>query len=609
MHIIAYFHNFSFPSIISDFRYDSIIKTIPIYRRGGRINCEYTPFTRVQGLIGGGPQYLNSLSRFSLRDSRLFSTFSHLSVEAQQADSCLEVKSSKEFWRKLTSLDRDNPVKLVDNFFKKYPSPELAKQNIDLNLIQSIFKPIMVDFKLTSRRVYQSSYDQCKYNLFYFNRFFELFTNSFNNKQLVKVMVIISTIFMLVGCESNLFLLKSFLPDLVNNSDFMSDLSELSFPLFGLVHKLRRSPGSPPPRPPSPTRWSKFFKIFTKNLLKFICIMPFILVFKSLYCCLHNDNWTFIYFSQQFISHIPFIGNSLICLLNEQDFQLSDNLIKIHQYIGNLIFSGGVGASIGNAFWELFLVNNKLPMGGNYPDKTTINFQSKINALSSNLMMDNTGEGGKPKSSEVNSPAPSTGGVSDSRYSMVLLDKLIAERNQVLDDTKNFLHGLQEKGNSSSSSNVPATGFNNHVDLLIHLTKIRIKNHQALGEFIRNHISILGHPYVYREIKPLTDEMDRSLEEILTKIESIAPNHPNFAKQQHDFENRIFKKHAAISLKIEQMLFEEVGKRNKEGRLPEGYFAHYKKDMQKAWIRERESFMGEQKKIRKEVAELFEKKR
>lgn len=38
-------------------------------------------------------------------------------------------------------------------------------------------------------------------------------------------------------------------------------------------------------------RASQFSKIFTKNLLRFVfCIMPFIIVFKSLYCCLHNDN-------------------------------------------------------------------------------------------------------------------------------------------------------------------------------------------------------------------------------------------------------------------------------------------------------------------------------
>jgi group I intron endonuclease len=54
------------------------------------------------------------------------------------------------YWKKLTSLDKNSPTVLVNNFLQKYPTPILAKKNLNIKLIKSIFKSFIPDFKLTS---------------------------------------------------------------------------------------------------------------------------------------------------------------------------------------------------------------------------------------------------------------------------------------------------------------------------------------------------------------------------------------------------------------------------------------------------------------------------
>lgn len=436
---------------------------------------------------------------------------------------------------------------------------------------------------------------------------------------------------------------SDFILDLVNNSEFRPELVVCSSPLV-LRPKLRRTPGSPPPR--SPSRWYKLFKIFAQNLLRLICLMPFILVCKSIYCCLHNDIWTFTYFFQQFISHIPIIGSSLLSLLNDQGYFLSIDSIKNNQFIGNLIFSGWLGSSMGKALLDIFLFGDKLPMGpvplGNFSDKPLKIPQSGINKLSSSFLMqaDNTGEAGKKISSEVTGaaspPSPPSGGLSGRHLSFEALDKLLADRNKLISDAKKF---LQEKGNSAQPHTDPSTKLvdkatppkpiqaapegkpssmvtsgssptdnKNILDVLKYLGDIRLKHNEAVRYLIKGHTSILGLEFMRKEIKPLVDELDISWEEFLTDMNKIRPYHPNEGKQLHDLANRTFKLHGKINLKIEGKLFEEMENLNKQGRLPEGFLADYKKNIQKTWTKEREAFMAEQKKLKKEAVKIFEKK-
>lgn len=271
-------------------------------------------------------------------------------------------------------------------------------------------------------------------------------------------------------------------------------------------------------------------------------------------------------------------------------------------------------ASLIKALLEFFLDEDKLPMGGNFPDKTLINTTSGINNLSSSLMQaDNSQEGGKQSSSEVTS----SGDISSRGFSFESLDKLLEERNKALSEAKKF---LEETGNSAQpqpptlltgqeqpSSTVPVTDAKKK-EILKHLMEIRFKQRQAFRSFLDSHYSILSPEYFAKEITPLTELLDASWSDLITKLQNLPGKDPNFLKKQFDLENSVFKYQAEVSLKIEKILFDEMAKQGKQGRLPKGFLADYKKDMQKAWIRERESFMAEQKKLKKEVGEIINKK-
>ena len=72
----------------------------------------------------------------------------------------------------------------------------------------------------------------------------------------------------------------------------------------------------------------KFFLNLGKNFLKYIIfILPFILVFKTLYSCILNGVWDCQFFSQQFISNFPFIGKILYGIIWNEDSLLSIDII------------------------------------------------------------------------------------------------------------------------------------------------------------------------------------------------------------------------------------------------------------------------------------------
>jgi hypothetical protein len=195
------------------------------------------------------------------------------------------------------------------------------------------------------------------------------------------------------------------------------------------------------------------------------------------------------------------------------------------------------------------------------------------------MQADNTGEKGKQISSEATLHG---GGVSSIGFSLGSLDKLIEERNKLLNDTKKF---LQENGNSAqpaeSSPKVPVTHTRAVIDVGTRLTETRFKNYEAIGELIKIHGPILGLEFFNKEISPLTKQIEASRVDFVTKFIEIKPSHPQFGKQLFDLENRVFKIQARIGLKIEEKLFDEVEKLNKDGRLSEGFFATYREVIKK----------------------------
>ena len=101
---------------------------------------------------------------------------------------------------------------------------------------------------------------------------------------------------------------------------------------------------------------SRIVKYLGKYL---ILILPIILISKSLYGCYINDTWSFMYFLEYFLSHVPFFGSWLLNYFYA-DCSLTPEIIKSHQYIGDYIFIGSISAFLGNIVHEIWYDSNKL---------------------------------------------------------------------------------------------------------------------------------------------------------------------------------------------------------------------------------------------------------
>lgn len=73
---------------------------------------------------------------------------------AESRRSYSTLRKNEQFWRKVNSRDLsdlDNPFIIVNNFKKKYPTKDLAKPHINLDLIHSILTRHIFNFELTSK--------------------------------------------------------------------------------------------------------------------------------------------------------------------------------------------------------------------------------------------------------------------------------------------------------------------------------------------------------------------------------------------------------------------------------------------------------------------------
>ena len=122
-------------------------------------------------------------------------------------------------------------------------------------------------------------------------------------------------------------------------------------------------------------------KILLKYIIKYILfILPFVLVFKSLYICWQDAVLTVESFSQQFISHIPFLGERLSCNIWEEGLSLDK--IRNNQKITELIFFGAMGGCLGKSIFEIWFSDLdyfKLPgMTGPGPSRERPDFKISL---------------------------------------------------------------------------------------------------------------------------------------------------------------------------------------------------------------------------------------
>ncbi len=110
--------------------------------------------------------------------------------------------------------------------------------------------------------------------------------------------------------------------------------------------------------------FSVLFANIRKNLKKYLFFtLPCILAFKALYLCWTEDVLTFAYFIQQFISNVPFLGQTFSEYIWDKNLILSLDQIKNNQKIMQLIFAGGLGGCVGLSLFETWFNDSfKLPM-------------------------------------------------------------------------------------------------------------------------------------------------------------------------------------------------------------------------------------------------------
>lgn len=102
----------------------------------------------------------------------------------------------------------------------------------------------------------------------------------------------------------------------------------------------------------------KFASVLVKYILKYVLfVLPFVLIFKGLYLCWSHDIMTFEFFSQEFISNIPFLGVKLSKILWGENLILTLENIQNNQKIIQLIFMGGLGSCLGKTLFDVWFSN------------------------------------------------------------------------------------------------------------------------------------------------------------------------------------------------------------------------------------------------------------
>lgn len=94
----------------------------------------------------------------------------------------------------------------------------------------------------------------------------------------------------------------------------------------------------------------------------YLFILPFIVLFKSLFNCSINDTWTFAFFTQSFINNLPFVEKIILHYLFNEEYLLSMRTLDYHKNVMELLIIGGgcLGKAIADTYISDFF---KLPMG------------------------------------------------------------------------------------------------------------------------------------------------------------------------------------------------------------------------------------------------------
>ena len=154
----------------------------------------------------------------------------------------------------------------------------------------------------------------------------------------------------------------------------------------------------------------KFFLNLGKNFLKYIIfILPFILVFKTLYSCILNGVWDYQFFSQQFISNFPFVGKILYGIFWKESSLLSIDTIYYNQWIMETTFVGSLGGILGRTIFETYFSDFiKVPLGGE-----TLMSEGNVNTMNQDSGSKSSDSAGSKSGS---STVPKSGSSADPKW-------------------------------------------------------------------------------------------------------------------------------------------------------------------------------------------------
>lgn len=296
------------------------------------------------------------------------------------------------------------------------------------------------------------------------------------------------------------------------------------------------------------------------NILKYILfILPCMVVFKALYHCYIYDVWSFVYFIQQSISHVPFFGQTLYEYLWGNNLLLSLDTILKNQNIAELIFVGGLGGSVGKSLMETWFSDYfKLPgaapavagpanIGGDFssgkvpPVKMPLILQSTQDSeLNKNL--DSALSSVPVEKGKVNVPSS---GIADETSSTVpkelwryhwelfygnvkpVLEQYTRVLKKISDESKYFTWEIPEN-NTDPTINIGSvaegmfTAVKYQADILIQASTGR-------DEFIRD-LRLYLSPEERAKIEKISSKLDEAKEEYLLKMETLEGKGPTLKK-------------------------------------------------------------------------------
>lgn len=294
-----------------------------------------------------------------------------------------------------------------------------------------------------------------------------------------------------------------------------------------------------------------------KNFLKYILfILPFILLFKTLYSCLFNGVWDFQFFSQQFISNFPFIGKILYSIIWNEYSLLPIDTIYYNQWIMEITFVGGLGGILGRTIFETYFSDFiKVPLGGE-----TLMSEGNVNAMNQDsASKSSTSAGSKSGSSAGSKSGSSTGSKSGSSAE----PKWISDAESKSSSSK-FTHTIPSEYSDIVHKDIKnatedfRVSNEKSVNMITKInqssSRINLKLPHDFWTLLRNHSNMLNMYFEQRitwsveiskhlhikdriEINSLIDKKRTLHEEYLTKVEQLSEGRGDFINGLKQFYN------------------------------------------------------------------------